>query len=152
MSKVYWDTLAFVFLTCLACSAQQSPDMHFEQASVNGKPANLNHYENFNWEPGSADDYADAIESTLKLYNREKMDNEAEWIDSQIQVMWAKQQSSGIIEGWHGDGNFARTTIMYCLWKTQGLIIHPWREDVTYNELPAEYINLRKNNLKRSSV
>ena len=27
------------------------------------------------------------------------------------------QKESGIIEGWHGDGNFARTTIMYCLWK-----------------------------------
>ena len=51
---------------------------------------------------------------------------------SEIQVMWSMQDSShrpntsqwrsyGVIEGWHGDGNFARTTIMYCLWKTQGV-------------------------------
>ena len=42
------------------------------------------------------------------------------------------QKSSGIIEGWHGDGNFARTTIMYCLWKTKGLTIQPWRDDVIF--------------------
>jgi hypothetical protein len=34
------------------------------------------------------------------------------------------------VEGGHGDGNFARTTIMYCLWKTQGVTIQPWRDDV----------------------
>ena len=44
--------------------------------------------------------------------------------------MWNIQKSTGIIEGWHGDGNFARTTIMYCLWKTKGLTIKPWRDDV----------------------
>jgi hypothetical protein len=45
-------------------------------------------------------------------------------------VMWDKQRPDGIVEGWHGDGNFARTTIMYGLWKTQGVTFHPWREDV----------------------
>lgn len=44
--------------------------------------------------------------------------------------MWGKQQESGIIEGWHGDGNFARTTIMYCLWNTGGVYLSPWREDL----------------------
>ncbi len=44
--------------------------------------------------------------------------------------MWNKQQQSGIIEGWHGDGNFARTTIMYCLWKTGGVYLSPWRDDL----------------------
>jgi hypothetical protein len=52
------------------------------------------------------------------------------WINSEIKVMWNKQQQSGIIEGWHGDGNFARTTIMYCLWKTQGSYLIPWRKDL----------------------
>ena len=54
----------------------------------------------------------------------------AQWINSEIKVMWNKQQQSGIIEGWHGDGNFARTTIMYCLWKTQGTYVIPWRKDL----------------------
>jgi hypothetical protein len=46
--------------------------------------------------------------------------------------MWKIQKPDGVIEGWHGDGNFARTTIMYCLWKTKGLTIRPWREDVIF--------------------
>jgi hypothetical protein len=44
--------------------------------------------------------------------------------------MWGKQQPSGIIEGWHGDGNFARTTIMYCLWKGGGAYFSPWSGDL----------------------
>jgi hypothetical protein len=40
------------------------------------------------------------------------------------------QQPDGIIGGWHGDGNFARTAIMNSLWKTQGATIQPWRADV----------------------
>jgi len=35
-----------------------------------------------------------------------------------------------VIEGWHGDGNFARTSIMYALWKSAGSSIQPWRKDV----------------------
>lgn len=98
-------------------------------------------YRDFNWERGSADGFADAIESGINLYNRERISELEEWINSEIRVMWSLQDSSyqeralrwkgsGIIEGWHGDGNFARTTLMYCLWKTQGLTIEPWRKDV----------------------
>jgi hypothetical protein len=102
---------------------------------------NLHHYEFFDWENGSADGYADAIESALNLVNRETSPEAEAWINSQIQVMWSMQDSShrsgteafrgtGIIEGWHGDGNFARTTMMYSLWKTQGATLEPWQENV----------------------
>lgn len=98
-------------------------------------------YRNFDWEQGSSDGYADAIEGALNLYAREPISSTEEWIDSETQVMWSLQDSShqknaqqwkgsGIIEGWHGDGNFARTTIMYCLWKTQGVTAQPWRSDI----------------------
>lgn len=87
-------------------------------------------YRNFAWEGKSQDGYADAIEGALNLYTREKVPSAREWIDSEIKVMWNKQQESGIIEGWHGDGNFARTSIMYCLWKTGGTYLMPWREDL----------------------
>ncbi len=97
---------------------------------------NLHKYRNYDWENGSADGYADAIESALNLYNRIPDARAAEWIDSETQVMWSLQDSShresarqwmgsGIIEGWHGDGNFARTTIMYNLWKSKGTYLHP---------------------------
>ncbi len=91
--------------------------------------SNLHKYKNHNWE-GNADGYADAIESALNLYNRIPDPQVADWIDSEIKVMWGMQRDDGIIEGWHGDGNFARTTIMYNLWKSKGLYIHPWREDL----------------------
>ncbi len=102
---------------------------------------NLNHYKAFDWENGSADGYADAIESALNLYHREPSPVTMDWLDSETAIMWSMQDSShreqarewkgsGIIEGWHGDGNFARTSIMYSLWKTQGITIQPWREDI----------------------
>ncbi len=87
-------------------------------------------YRSFDWENGSADGYADAIEGALNLYNREPVESVADWMDTEMKVMWLKQGEDGVIEGWHGDGNFARTTIMYCLWKTKGLSIHPWRDDL----------------------
>ncbi len=102
---------------------------------------NLDKYRFYDWERGSSDGYADAIEGAINLYNREPDESLAQWIDSQIQVMWMMQDSSfrenalpwkgsGIIEGWHGDGNFARTTLMYNLWKTGGTYVRPWRQDL----------------------
>lgn len=88
------------------------------------------HYTGQVWQGGSADGYADSIEGALTLFNREPIPSAGEWIDSEIRTMWAKQKADGVIEGWHGDGNFARTTIMYVLWKTQGAHIEPWRADV----------------------
>lgn len=101
------------------------------------------HYRDHNWEPrpdtvqfprGSADGYADTIESALNLYNRvsgeASVSSVTAWMDSEIRALWSFQQDDGLIEGWHGDGNFARTTIMYCLWKTQGVTAHPWRADL----------------------
>lgn len=99
-------------------------------------------YRRFNWEPrsdpsmpnGSQDGYADSIEGAINLMNRAPGDprvvSALPWIDSEIREMWSRQQPDGLIEKWHGDGNFARTTLMYCLWKTQGLSVQPWRKDV----------------------
>jgi hypothetical protein len=87
-------------------------------------------YRNYAWEGTSHDGYADALESGINLYNREPVPELKSWIDSEIKVMFAMQQPDGIIGGWHGDGNFARTAIMYSLWKTQGATIQPWRSDV----------------------
>ncbi|ADB36646.1 hypothetical protein [Spirosoma linguale] len=95
-------------------------------------------YRNYAWEGQSSDGYADSIEGALNLILREKSPSAAQWIDSEMQVMWAKQKPSGIIEGWHGDGNFARTTLMYCLWKTAGTWLSNWQESVTIGAVPTE--------------
>lgn len=92
--------------------------------------SNLHKYRNYDWEGGSADGYADAIESALNLYNRIPNPEASDWIDSEIRVMWDMQREDGIVEGWHGDGNFARTTIMHNLWKSKGLYVHPWQNDI----------------------
>jgi hypothetical protein len=78
----------------------------------------------------SADGYADSIEGAINLLNREPVASAFDWVDAEIRVMWAKQRADGVIEGWHGDGNFARTSLMYALWKTQGCRLEPWRPDL----------------------
>ncbi len=102
---------------------------------------NLGKYHNYDWESKGADGYADAIEGALNIYNRLPDERAATWIDREIKVMWSMQDSahrenarkwmdSGIIEGWYGDGNFARTTIMHNLWKSKGTYVQPWTEKV----------------------
>jgi hypothetical protein len=92
--------------------------------------SNLNQYRGYAWEGRSHDGYADSIESAINLYNREPVQGADEWIDSQMRIMLAMQGEDGIIGGWHGDGNFARTAIMYALWKQHGMTVQPWRSDV----------------------
>jgi hypothetical protein len=73
----------------------------------------------------------------LNLYNREPVPAAAAWIEHQMRLLWECQQPDGTIERWHGDGNYARTTIMYALWKTQGLHVDPWRPDVRVGAVRA---------------
>jgi hypothetical protein len=78
----------------------------------------------------TADGYADSIEGAITLLNREPIASAFDWIETEIRTMWSVQKPDGVIEGWHGDGNFARTSLMYALWKTQGCHVEPWRADV----------------------
>ena len=82
------------------------------------------------YEGGSSDGYADALEGGINLMNRVPIPQAQEWADHVAQILLAKPRDTGVIEGWHGDGNFARTAIMYALWKTQGAYVEPWRADV----------------------
>ena len=88
-------------------------------------------YEGVPWaDKSTMDATADSTESALNLIQRLPVASAADWCDSQIRLMWSVQRPDGVIEGWHGDGNFARTSIMYALWKTQGVTVQPWRQDV----------------------
>jgi hypothetical protein len=86
----------------------------------------------------TADGYADSIEGAITLLNREWVPSAAEWVDAEIKTMWGRQHPDGIIEGWHGDGNSARTSLMYALWKTQGVTAQPWRPDVRFGAVREE--------------
>jgi len=90
------------------------------------------------WENGGSDGYADAIEGGLNLLNRMPLESGFQWVDYSIEVMLNKQQPDGVIEGWHGDGNYARTALMYALWKTQGVYVNPWRADLSFGAVQRD--------------
>jgi len=90
------------------------------------------HYWKFQWQGWSSDGIADSVEGCINLYNREPdtPGGVVDWVDANINRMLDIQKPDGVIEGWHGDGNYARTAIMWVLMKQQGATIQPWREDV----------------------
>lgn len=91
---------------------------------------NLLKVKDYAWERGGADGYADSLEGCLNLINRIPVPEAQAWADYVARILLDKSRDTGVIEGWHGDGNFARTSLMYALWKTQGAYIEPWRADV----------------------
>ena len=91
---------------------------------------NIHQYVDYPWERGGADGYADSIEGGINLLNRVPVESGFGWVDASMRTLFAKQGEDGIIEGWHGDGNSARTALMYALWKTQGITAIPWRQDL----------------------
>jgi hypothetical protein len=91
---------------------------------------NLPKYRGYDWERGSHDGYADSLESTLYLIAREPVPEAAAFVESEIRTLIAFQQEDGTIERWYGDGNWARTLLLYALWKTQGTYVEGWREGV----------------------
>lgn len=91
---------------------------------------NIHRHLGTDWEKGSADGYADSVEGALNLMNRFPDAAAAEWVDQSVRHILSKQGEDGIIEGWYGDGNSARTMMMYALWKTRGARVTPWRGDL----------------------
>ncbi|MFB3785048.1 MAG: hypothetical protein ACE15F_01625 [bacterium] len=90
----------------------------------------IHKYLDYPWENRGADGYADSVEGGINLLNRVPVDSGFAWVDQSMKILLAKQRPDGIIEGWHGDGNFTRTALMYALWKSQGASAHPWRADL----------------------
>jgi hypothetical protein len=91
---------------------------------------NLPKYRGYDWENGSHDGYADAIESALYLVAREPVPEALDWIETETEKLIAFQQEDGTIERWYGDGNWARTLLLYALMKTQGCFVEGWKEGV----------------------
>lgn len=90
----------------------------------------LPRYRGHDWENGSQDGYADAIESALYLVAREPVPEALDWIESEVKTLIAFQQPDGTIERWYGDGNWARTLLLYAMWKTQGCHLDGWSDGV----------------------
>jgi hypothetical protein len=89
---------------------------------------NLPRYRGHDWENGSHDGYADAIESALYLVAREPVPEAISWIESETRTLIDFQQADGTIERWYGDGNWNRTLLLYAMWKTQGCYVDGWKD------------------------
>lgn len=98
----------------------------------------INQEKYLHWEEsaGPADAYADAIEGCLYLVNRIPEPEALAWLEKVVPVFLALQRPDGIIEGWHGDGNYARTALMYALMKTAGARVQPWRPGLRLGAVP----------------
>lgn len=79
-----------------------------------------------------ADAYADAIEGALYLLNRFPVREGFDWMEKMLPLFLGKQRDSGIVEGWYGDGNYARTALLAARYYTQGTICRPWRSDLRF--------------------
>jgi hypothetical protein len=84
-----------------------------------------------------ADSYADSIEGALYLLNRFPIAEGFDWLDKILPLFLGKQRDDGIVEGWYGDGNYARTAFLAGLYYTQGVIPRPWRHDLTLGALSS---------------
>ncbi len=113
------DTWGYVYNAFLTISLIDH-DSRYRDA-VDKALSNIHKYKEYDWEAGSADGYADSIESALNLLNRIPIGSAFNWVEQSMDYIFSKQRDDGIIEGWHGDGNSARTALMYALWKTQGI-------------------------------
>jgi len=81
---------------------------------------------------GDADAYADSIEGALYLLNRFPTREGFNWLEKMEPLFLGKQRDNGIVEGWYGDGNYARTALLAGLYYTQGAICRPWRRDLSF--------------------
>jgi dienelactone hydrolase len=73
-----------------------------------------------------ADAYADSIEGSLYLLNRFPTSEGFAWLEKVLPIFLSKQRDDGIVEGWYGDGNYARTALLAALYYTQGVRVQPW--------------------------
>jgi hypothetical protein len=71
-------------------------------------PRNLTGDSNWNAEDAAADNYPFMVLT-------------AHLVDRSMEYIFKKQRYDGVLEGWHGDGNSARTALLWALQKTQGV-------------------------------
>jgi len=86
--------------------------------------------QSFAWEGRDPDGLADALEGMLYLLRWFDLPECRQWVDDELEVLLAKQDASGFVEGRYLDGNFMRTALLYAACKTQGIQPQPWRSDL----------------------
>jgi hypothetical protein len=136
LSRGLADTWGYVYNAYLTIDLIDKEPRYREAAAR--ALANIRKYGDYEWENGSADGYADCIESVLNILNRIPSESASGWVDRSIEFIFSRQRPDGILEGWHGDGNSARTALLWALQKTQGISASPWRDDLKLGAVRAE--------------
>ena len=141
LSQGLADTWGYVYNAYLTMALIDKEPRYWEAAAA--ALSNIHKYKDYDWENGSADGYADSIESALNLLNRIPDESASGWVDESMEFIFRKQRGDGILEGWHGDGNSARTALLWALQKTQGITASPWRDDLRLGAVREEEGALR---------
>jgi len=136
LSQGLADTWGYVYNAYLTLALIDNEPRYREAATK--ALSNIHKYKDYDWENGSADGYADSIESALSLLNRMPDESAVDWVDNSIGFLFNKQRPDGILEGWQGDGNSARTALLWALQKTQGITASPWRDDLKLGAVRGE--------------
>lgn len=102
----------------------------FGRQSVRQALRHLDRPPYLNWQ--GADSYADSIEGGLLLLNRYPEKAGALWLDRILPIFLGKQGPTGVVEGWYGDGNYARTALMAGWYHTQGTRCLPWHPQLRW--------------------
>jgi len=122
------DTWGYVYNAFLTVAMlDDRPDY---RAAVEKVLRSLPRYRGHGWEGQGIDGVADAVEGAINLLNRVPVAAGFEWVDDEIERIYQAQGADGVSEGWYGDGNSARTALMYALWKSLGISASPWRQDL----------------------
>ncbi len=124
-----YNAMYTVYLLDGTGSAPARPRAYRE--AVRHALAGVVNYRNYSWEGNrSPDGFADSIESAIYLHRYEPTPEVADWLDGEMRILFDMQGPDGITTGFYHDGNVARTTLLYALWKSKGVRVEPWRADV----------------------
>ncbi|MBK9140023.1 MAG: acetylxylan esterase [Verrucomicrobia bacterium] len=122
------DTWGYALSGILTIGDQLEAGMGSAAAGEPLKRINQGRYLDWN----GADSYADSIEGGLLVLNRLPEPAGFAWLHRILPIFLGRQRDDGIVEGWYGDGNYARTALMAALYFTQGTRVQPWRPDVRF--------------------
>ena len=129
-----WGYLFQPFLTA-AMIERRVPDGEADRAdryddAIRQALRALPRYAYYPWQQGEMDGYADSLESAIYLLSRLPDPDAQRWLDEQAGVLFGFQHADGAVENNYLDGNFVRTSLLYSLALTGGILPEPWRSDV----------------------
>jgi len=92
--------------------------------------SSVSKYTGYSWEGNHYDGIADSVESALYLLAHEPVASAFEFVEAEIGRMLAMQRPSGHVDESYLEGNFNRTSIMYMMYKSQGILPVAWNQGV----------------------